>query len=121
MPASSRTTKRADDDDCDVQEMTKGIILHLVKIRNILCTKANTLSFKDAEKLFHDTYCVAYLKITGVEETPDGNGWWPDFMDEEDHVYTKGIIKHLASLNAQYDVQWLRSFHRLGNCRLARD
>lgn len=101
-------SKRADNDDCDVQEMTKGILLHLVKIRNILCPKASTMTFKEAEALFRKAYCEAYSKITNVE-TPEDNGWWPDFMEQADHVYTKGIIQHLASLNAQYDVQWQRA------------
>jgi hypothetical protein len=100
-------SKRADDEDCNAQEMTKGIILHLVKIRSILCPKASTMTFKDAEALFRKAYCEAYSKITNVE-TPEDNGWWPDFMEKADHAYTKGIIKHLASLNAQYDVQWQR-------------
>jgi len=106
-------SSREDDDEGDVQEMAKGIILHLVKIRSILCPKARTMTFKDAEALYHKTYCAAYLKITSVEETPDGNGWWPDFMEQADHVYTKGIIQHLASLNAQYDVQWQREMMHL--------
>jgi hypothetical protein len=88
-------------------EFSRNVIWHLMKIRSILCPSSRTMMFSEAEALFHKTYCEAYLKITDVE-APEDNGWWPDCLEKADNAYTKSILQHLATLNAQYDVQWQR-------------
>jgi hypothetical protein len=100
------SSREDENGDNNVEEMAQGIILHLVKIRSILCPKAVAMTFKEAEALFYKTYCETFLKQAKGKEVPDGSGWWPDFLAQEDGVYTKGIVIHLAQLNVQYDIQW---------------